>query len=102
MARKKILNEIIKAVATVDPQAEVYLFGSRARGDYRKDSDWDIFILTPNDINEKDKDKYYDILNDVEIENDMAIGCVVRSKANWEKFQAIPLYQNIRNEGVRL
>ncbi|HAL80974.1 MAG TPA: hypothetical protein DCO83_01070 [Mucilaginibacter sp.] len=30
-------------------KAEAFLFGSRARGDNRKDSDWDILILIDSD-----------------------------------------------------
>ena len=27
---------------------QVWIFGSRARGDFREDSDWDIFIVVPD------------------------------------------------------
>ena len=40
----------IKAnVLEVNPEAEVWLYGSRARGTAREDSDWDILVLTPDD-----------------------------------------------------
>ncbi len=29
---------------------EVILFGSRARGDFRKDSDWDILLITEREL----------------------------------------------------
>lgn len=43
---KKITNLIRQAINQVDDKAEVILFGSRARGEERKDSDWDILVLT--------------------------------------------------------
>ena len=42
---KYILQKIKTSVKEVDPQSEVVLFGSRARGEQRSDSDWDILIL---------------------------------------------------------
>ena len=48
MSRKelKILELIRSKAREVMPTGvEVYLYGSRARGDHRADSDWDILIL---------------------------------------------------------
>jgi predicted nucleotidyltransferase len=38
----QILKEIKKTVLNVDSEAEVVLFGSRARGDFHDESDWDV------------------------------------------------------------
>jgi predicted nucleotidyltransferase len=35
---------------------QVWLFGSRARGDARPDSDWDIWLILPNDAPDADLD----------------------------------------------
>ena len=35
---------------------QVWLFGSRARGDARPTSDWDLFIVVPDDTNERELD----------------------------------------------
>ncbi len=53
--RLKLIKEIILNVAKkynieVD---KIILFGSRARGDYREDSDWDLLIVTKNRLNRK-------------------------------------------------
>lgn len=37
-----------RIVAELAPSA-VWLFGSRARGDHRQDSDWDLLVVLPND-----------------------------------------------------
>ena len=44
----EILEKIKQAVKDVEPQAEVVLFGSRARRDEQAHSDWDILILAPH------------------------------------------------------
>ena len=46
-----ILEKVKEIVHATDPEAEVILFGSRARGDAMEDSDWDILILTPKAVN---------------------------------------------------
>lgn len=43
---KAILKEIKTAVHSVDLNVEVILFGSRTRGDFKKESDWEILALT--------------------------------------------------------
>jgi len=43
-----ILIKIKESVREVEPESEIMLFGSRARGDERADSDWDLLILVPH------------------------------------------------------
>ncbi len=43
------LRQIVGDVAARHGMIRVYLFGSRARGDNRPDSDYDFCILTPDD-----------------------------------------------------
>jgi predicted nucleotidyltransferase len=45
MNEKEIIQNIKKSVKKTDPTAEVYLFGSRAKGNPHEQSDWDILIL---------------------------------------------------------
>lgn len=35
---------------------EIWLFGSRARGDARPDSDWDVFVVVPDGTSDEDLD----------------------------------------------
>ena len=47
MIRRKqhIIQLIRQKVNEIDNTAEVILYGSRARGDNKRDSDWDVMIL---------------------------------------------------------
>ena len=42
----RVLNKIKNSIVQIDKSAVPILFGSRARGDARQDSDWDILVLT--------------------------------------------------------
>lgn len=47
MEQSEMLNRITSEIKKIEPNAEVYLYGSRARGDFRNDSDWDVLVITP-------------------------------------------------------
>ena len=102
--RDKILNRIIGVVDKTAPGAEVYLYGSRARGDARRLSDWDILILlNSKTISFNLETKFMDEFYDLELETGEVISPLVYTKNDWnEKRSITPLYENIKKEGVRL
>ena len=60
MRKVPIIERTSKRIHENDPDAEVFLFGSRARGDNRKDSDWDILILINNsNVTNEIEDSFY-------------------------------------------
>ena len=96
-----ILGKVKEYVKTVDPEAEVILFGSRARDDARNDSDWDILILTPKTVTLKVEQAFRHKLFELELEYGQAISTFVYSKTDWNgKHRVTPLYHNIEKEGI--
>lgn len=70
MSNDIVLEYISKAIHTLDPKAQAYLFGSRARGDYRPDSDWDIVILiNGKTVTSEIENKFRDALYSIELES---------------------------------
>ena len=101
--RDKFLEKIKANVKSTDPDAEVILFGSRARGDARKDSDWDILVLTNYPVDFNIENKFIDNLYDIILEEEEVISTFVYSKDMWEqKHRITPFYHNITKEGVLL
>ncbi|WP_372947369.1 nucleotidyltransferase domain-containing protein [Mariniphaga sp.] len=93
---KNCINEI-------DPNANVILYGSRARGDERQDSDWDILILTDYPTSLETERKFRNQLYDLELETGESFSIFVYSKQDWQTKQRItPYYQNVIAEGVSL
>lgn len=102
LSNKTFLKQIKDAVCTVDPQADVYLFGSRARGDHRQYSDWDFLILTQQPVTPSLKESIRNQLFYVELSSGKIISTIVRTRSEWDEYEVTDLYQNIREEGKRL
>ena len=60
MDRTQIINRIKQTAANVLPKGStLYLYGSRARGDYHEDSDWDLLLLLDKQkLEYEDFDRY--------------------------------------------
>lgn len=99
-----IRTKIKEQIRYYNSDAEVLLFGSHARGDYRKDSDWDILILlNQTNVCREDEKTYRDLLFDVELETGEAISTFVFSKSDWiNRHSSTPFYSNIARDGVLL
>ncbi|MGB0880845.1 MAG: nucleotidyltransferase domain-containing protein [Polaribacter sp.] len=104
MNQNTIKNNISKSIHASDPNAEMYLFGSRARGDFKDLSDWDILILVDeNKITNEIEDKFRDKLYDIELETGQIISTFIYPKEYWANtLKHSPLFKNVQKEGVRL
>ncbi len=98
---QQITRMIRDYINTIDPTTDVILYGSRARGDEKKDSDWDILILTEYSTNLMTERKFRDKLYDLELETGEAFSVFVYSKSDWQTKQRItPFYHNVYKEGL--
>jgi predicted nucleotidyltransferase len=103
-ASDKILQRIKALVKQKEPSAKIYLYGSRARGTARPDSDWDLLILVNKDriTNEYEQCITYP-LYDLEFEIGEVISPMVYSEKEWDsKYRVTPFYSNVMREGVLL
>ena len=101
--KQKIFKRISETVKNLDKSAEVYLFGSRARGDENSDSDWDILILSENPANIKDEQRFRHILIPLELEIGQAFSVFLYNKNEWNtKHSITPFFRNVTKERIRI
>ena len=99
-----ILQRIKKSVLGNEPGAELVLFGSYARGDYRNDSDIDILVLVNKDeITREEEKRIIYALYDIELDSGKIISPMIYPKRVWEtKYVITPFYESIKREGIAL
>jgi predicted nucleotidyltransferase len=100
----RILLRIKDLVKKAEPKATVILYGSYARGQNKKHSDFDILILVDTDkITYSDEQRIKYPLYDLEFETGKIISPLVLSRKDWENKHSItPFYHNVKKEGVQL
>lgn len=55
MERDQVISHIRQVAEKVLPKGStLYLYGSRARGDFHEDSDWDLLVLLNKEQRDKD------------------------------------------------
>lgn len=101
----KIINQFVQKVSNLlgNRLKKIILYGSYARGDYDKNSDIDIMILT--DLNDDEiieyRIKVREIACDLELENDIIISPILKNVDKYnERTSVIPFYINVQKEGV--
>jgi len=103
MNRNNLLSQVKNKVQEVSPDAEIILYGSRARGKAQSDSDWDFLILTDSNSNEL-TDRIRHKIYEVEWESGEVLSSIVRSRKEWNsrKYRLLPFHRNVDKEGVRV
>lgn len=101
---KEILNEIKSTVREFISDAEVMLFGSRARGDARLASDFDILIITKEDISAKSKFPLRTNIRVALLKKGIRSDVLLQSKKEVEKKKTLPghIIRRIFNEAILL
>ena len=102
--KSKHISKLIRMnISEIDPNAQVILYGSRARGDARSDSDWDILVLTDYPVDIRKEKVFRDHLYELELQTGEPLSIFVYSKQEWNTRQRItPYYYNVMRQGIQL
>lgn len=101
-------EQLIKEVKTVlqaklgHDIRDVILFGSRATGTARDDSDYDVLIVLNRPYDWRDRDQVFDLIYDVELKYDILMNMFLIStyELRHSSRGAQPLFQHAIQQGV--
>ena len=97
---KNIVQELKTNISSIYDIKDIKVFGSSARGDYRPDSDIDVFVHLEQS-NRKIEEELYDISYDLELKYDCLIDLIILdTKDIAGQIGESPLYRNIFLEGL--
>ena len=99
-----VIESFLRRIVTVRGDVVgLYLYGSRARGDHRPDSDYDVFVV----LGERTRpviDALYDAVVDVVCETGSLVSLKIVSRENFKRSTAAgsPFVANVLHDGVPL
>lgn len=99
-----VLDSFLRRITSVRAEVvELYLYGSRSRGDHRPDSDYDVFVVL-RERNRPTVDALYDAVVDVVCETGSLVSLKIVSQEGFERSMAAgnPFVANVLHDGVPL
>lgn len=104
MERTKVIENIKQvALKTLPPSSSLILYGSRARGDYNDNSDWDLLILL--DKPELTDSDYVNVSFPFTLLG-WNIGELISpqmyTKKEWDSISFLPFYKNVEQDKIVL
>ena len=103
MTNQEIISQIQTLGQKVLPQgSHLLLYGSRARGDYRENSDWDLLVL----LNKKEQWTDFDTISYPIMELGFDLGQYFSvhtySQTEWDNMKFLPFYKNVEQDKIVL
>ena len=101
---RAVLNQIRQVARKNVPNGSlVLLFGSRARGETTKGSDWDVLIVLPKDLlRQEDYDRVSYPLVELGWVLGEQINPIVYTQHEWKRNSITPFYDNVLRDGISL
>ena len=100
-----VLSQFISRIKNLKKKIKAsYLFGSRARGTERPDSDYDLLLVVTQDFSLSDKDKLYDGVMDILLETGRLISLKIFKEREFQRLRELetPFIENVLREGIKI
>ena len=101
--RTQIISMIRDTIRASEPTAQIILYGSRARGDAREDSDWDVLAIVDKPrLSLKDRSNLQYPLWDKGLEIGEEINVFPYTRKQWEQGPLTFFKHNVMTEGITI
>ncbi|MBU0518632.1 nucleotidyltransferase domain-containing protein [bacterium] len=99
---RQLASRCAAEIRKLYPDAEVILYGSRARGDAEPESDLDLLVLTREKLEWPEEDKIIEALLPIELDTGVVIVPVIQPYDLWysKKYQVMPIAKGVNCDGV--
>lgn len=100
----RFTTQIKRIISQTDPTAVAILYGSRATGKAKKESDWDILVLLDKPtVSLKEEQLFRHRLYELELATGKSISTFVFAAADWNtRLSVTPLYEAVKQNGIIL
>ena len=98
------IDDIVKSILSSVPALEIYLFGSFAKGDERNDSDYDFYVVIPDESGMRELEANRAIRKSLRGKQKRSIDMLVgtQSKFNRRKTFFYSIENEIIEKGIKL
>lgn len=99
-----LLRRCKSAVTDVAGDADLILYGSRARGDAKEYSDYDILVVIDGPVDMPLKERILANVYPLLLETGRMLTLIIYSKKQWDSplYRAMPLHKNVDREGLMI
>lgn len=100
----QLLRQIKQAIKAVEPDAIIWLYGSRARGDATSESDWDLLVLVDGAVKGQRISLIRRQIYEIEWKTGEVFCTIVRNQQEWKTplIKVTPFWQSVNRDGVKL
>ena len=101
--KEQIIDLIRNTIHDVEPTATIILYGSRARGDHRENSDWDVLAIVDKprlSLQEKGNIQYTIWVKGLDLGEEINVSTY--TKKQWETAPPSLFKHNVMKEGIIL
>lgn len=98
----ELLRRCKNAVTEVAGEADLVLYGSRARGDAKEHSDYDILVIIDGPVDMPLKEKILANVYPLLLETGRMLTLIIYNKQQWDSplYRAMPFHKNVDREGL--
>ena len=103
-AEQELLEQCRDVVRELVPDAEVVLYGSRARGEAGPESDYDLLVLVDGPVDWQLEDRIRRRLYRLQLESGAVVTINAYNRADWHSplYRAMPFHHRVEYEGIVL